>query len=284
MRDAALSRSCAVSARIVVVTLQKQAKQLEINRKRAFLNDDNPMLEPTRIHVSIVDDHPTILRGLVALFREDPRFEIVSMGSDAGEIRKIALEGRSDVIVVDLSMPGDVFETIEDIAHRRHELKLVVFTAYADVDLAIRAFEAGAHAFVLKGSASEELYEAIETVRRGDLYVSSNFSAQVLAGFRRKASEPRKGGLKLSRREEQVVRYLQQGKTNKEIAAALNLTEKTVKHYMTNLMAKMQVKSRLEVVLESRKWLPTQVDATWSSGEGSHGSDETAPKDDPSDD
>jgi len=205
------------------------------------------MLEPARIHVSIVDDHPTILRGLVALFREDPRFEIVSMGSDAGEIRKIALEGRSDVIVVDLSMPGDVFETIEDIAHRRHELKLVVFTAYADVDLAIRAFEAGAHAFVLKGRPTEDLFDALETVRRGELYVSPEFSRRVFSGLKNRARRPA-DAVTLTARERQIVDSLLEARTVAEIAARLGLTEKLVGHYMTGLKAKLHARNRLEII------------------------------------
>ena len=155
-----------------------------------------------------------------------------------------------EVMILDLSMPGDVFAAIDVMTEASPTLKLVVFTAFANVDLAIRALDAGAHAFVLKGRPYEDLFEAIEAARRGELYVSPGFAPQLVAGYR---NWSRRETVKLSARERQLLDCLMQGNTNKEIASTLKLTEKTVKHYMTNLMNKLQVKNRVEVVLAAQR-------------------------------
>jgi DNA-binding NarL/FixJ family response regulator len=106
----------------------------------------------------------------------------------------------------------------------------------------------------LKGSSSDELLQAIASVSSGETYITRNFATQVIAALRdtslrRKAAE----AVKLSIREQQIVRLLLKGKTNKEIALAINISDKTVKHYMTILMQKLQVRNRLEVVIAAQK-------------------------------
>lgn len=157
-------------------------------------------------------------------------------------------------MTLDLSMPGDVFSAIQSIVECSPSTKMVIFTAYADVDMALRALDAGAHAFVLKGRPSEDLFAAIETVRSGGLFVSPDFSPMLIGGFRNRARRGReRPAEKLSAREQRLLQGLFEAKANKEIARGLGLTEKTVKHYMTNLMTKLKVKSRLEVVLAAKR-------------------------------
>ena len=207
---------------------------------------------PTRI--AFVDDHPTLLMGIAALFSTDARYTIVGTESSAGGAVELARSGRPDIMTLDMSMPGDVFGAIRSIAELSPLTRIIIFTAYADVDLALQALDAGAHAFVLKGRPSEDLFAAIDTVRTGGLYVSPDFSTKLIAGFRNRTRREReRSAAKLSPREQQLVQCLFEAKSNKEIARALNLTEKTIKHYMTNLMNKLQVKSRLEVVLAAQR-------------------------------
>jgi DNA-binding NarL/FixJ family response regulator len=158
-----------------------------------------------------------------------------------------------DIMVLDLSMPGDVFGAIEEMSNEMTDLRLVVFTAFASVDLGLRAFDAGAHGFVLKGGPVDDIYDAIAAVRRGELFVSPAYSQQIISGFHTRRQREADTSVKLSTRERQLVDCLLEGKTNKEIARALDLSEKTVKHYMTNLMTKLQVKNRLEVVLAMKQ-------------------------------
>jgi DNA-binding NarL/FixJ family response regulator len=205
------------------------------------------------IRLAFVDDHPTLLAGLATIFATDPHFAIVGTGTSAAEALSLARDKLPDVMILDLSMPGDVFGMIDEISREIPTLKLVVFTAFANVDLALKALDAGAHAFVLKGRPADDLYDAIHAVRRGDLFVSPEFSQRVVAGFRNRTRTEASSAARLSAREQQLVDCLLEGQTNKEIARTLALTEKTVKHYMTNLMTKLQVKNRLEVVLAAKK-------------------------------
>jgi len=208
---------------------------------------------PTPTRLVLVDDHPTLLAGLATIFAADARFEIVGTGASATEALELAKARAPDVMIVDLSMPGEVFAAIDEISRDNPMLKLVVFTAFANVDLALRALDAGAHAFVLKGRPADDLFDAITAVRRGELFVSPEFSQRLVAGFRNRTRREGAQTLKLSAREQQLVDCLLEGQTNKEIARTLALTEKTVKHYMTNLMTKLQVKNRLEVVLAAKR-------------------------------
>lgn len=203
------------------------------------------------IRLSFVDDHPALLRGLAALFSADPLYALAECGSCAADMTVIARQGQSDVIIVDLGMPGDVFGALRDVVTSAPSMKVLVYTAHESVDLAIRALDVGAHAFVLKGSPIDDLYEAIAVARRGEIYVSPAFSFRVFAGLHKTRGT---GNTRLSGRERQLVGCLLEGKSNKEIATALRLTEKTVKHYMTNLMGKLQVHSRLEVVVAAQRW------------------------------
>ena len=222
-----------------------------------------------RIRIAFVDDHPTLLMGMSALFAANPAFEIVGSEVSAEGAVALAQQQKPDVLTMDLSMPGDVYGAISAVLETSPGTRVIVFTAFADVDCAITALDAGAHGFVLKGQPSEELLQAITSVRRGTLYISPDFSAKVLAGFRHRSQrEIEKSATKLSPREKQLVDCLFEAKSNKEIARTLNLTEKTVKHYMTNLMNKLKVKSRLEIVLEVRRLrLPYGMD----EGPGSNG-------------
>lgn len=208
---------------------------------------------PTPTRLVLVDDHPTLLAGLAAIFAADHQYEIVGTGASAAEALDLARAKAPDVMIVDLSMPGEVFAAIDEISRKNPMLKLVVFTAFANVDLALRALDAGAHAFVLKGRPADDLFDAIVAVRRGELYVSPEFSQRLVAGFRNRTRRETTPTQKLSAREQQLVDCLLEGQTNKEIARTLALTEKTVKHYMTNLMTKLQVKNRLEVVLAAKR-------------------------------
>ncbi len=207
----------------------------------------------SKTRIAFVDDHPTLLRGVAALFSSDPRYDIVGTGMSADDAVTLATRTVPDILIVDLSMPGDSMAAIRTIVERGPATRIIVFTAFANVDLALRALDAGAHAFVLKGRPSEDLTAAIEAVLAGQLFVSPDFSQKLMSGFRnRTRREKELQSARLSAREKQLVECLFEGMTNKEIARTLQLSEKTVKHYMTNLMNKLKVKSRLEVVLAAQ--------------------------------
>ena len=210
------------------------------------------MVPDSTMRLALVDDHPALLAGLATVFADRSEYDIVGTGSSATDALNIGLSRLPDVLVVDLSMPGDVFAVMNRLAREIPTLRLIVLTAYESVELALRALNAGAHAFVLKGRPTDELHCAVDAVRRGELFVSPGFSEEVLKAYRHQVGEDVTPSRKLSVREQQLVDGLLRGLANKEIASELQLTEKTVKHYMTNLMKKLHVKNRVEVVLATR--------------------------------
>ncbi len=202
----------------------------------------------TRVRIGIVDDHPTLLRGIASLFAEEgDRYHVVATGASAADIEAIVRDHAPDVLIVDLSMPGDVFEQMRQALVQAPALRIVVFTAFANVDLGARAMASGAIGFVLKGSPPEELFGAVAAAEQGRSFVSPAFAPGLLARLR---DNERDSVLwKLSAREAQILDYLMAGRTNKEIARSLSLSDKTVKNYMTSLLAKLNARTRLEAVL-----------------------------------
>ena len=205
------------------------------------------------VSVALVDDHPLLIEGIIALFSRVQGLDVTSTGSSATDIIDISSRFRPDVIIVDLNMPGDVYGAIATSIIVSPNTKIVAFTAATGVESAIRALDAGANGYVRKGSSAQELIQAVEAVRHGETYITQSFASQVIAALRnaslrRVAAE----AVRFSMREDQIVRLLLRGKTNKEIAIALNISEKTVKNYMTVLMQKLNARNRLEVVIAAQ--------------------------------
>jgi DNA-binding NarL/FixJ family response regulator len=205
------------------------------------------------VSIALVDDHPLMIEGIVTLLSRAQGLQVLSTGSTAKDIVDISSRFHPDVIIVDLSMSGDVYAAITTSINISPNTKIVAFTAATGVDSAIRALEAGANGYVLKGSSAGELIQAVESVRHGETYITQSFASQVIAALRnapmrRAAAE----AVRFSIREDQIVRLLLRGKTNREIAVSLKISEKTVKNYMTILMQKLNARNRLEVVIAAQ--------------------------------
>lgn len=207
----------------------------------------------TSITVAFVDDHPVLLTGMCQLFSSLDEFSVVATGKTAQDILKIAKSIKPDIIVIDLNMPGMIIDAIAKVANDFPLTRLVAFTASSSKDTAISVLEAGVLGYVLKGSTLEELTEAIRQVHRGETYLSPSVSANVVAELRQQARSRSMPRVRFSKREEDVLRLLLRGSTNREIADALSLQEKTVKHYMSVLIQKLDVRNRVEVVLAAQQ-------------------------------
>jgi two-component system nitrate/nitrite response regulator NarL len=140
-----------------------------------------------RTRIAIVDDHPTLLAGMAAIFAGKDEYEIVGTGTSADDALAIAGANSPEVMIVDLSMPGDVFGAIAEVTARVPPVHVVVFTAFANVDMALRAVDAGAEAFVLKGRPSDDLFSAIQAVKTGERFVSPDFSPRLGSGLRHRS-------------------------------------------------------------------------------------------------
>jgi DNA-binding NarL/FixJ family response regulator len=175
----------------------------------------------------------------------------VAQGKCAKDALDISLKHKPDVIVVDLNMPGDVFNAMAEIVRASPTMKIIAFTAVAEIDTAVKTLRAGASGYVLKGSTEEELRDGINAVLQGETFVTRHFAGKVLTAL--SAPIDTSISARLSSRETQIVELLLQGQTNREMATNLKISEKTVKHYMSVLMQKFNARNRLEVAMAAQK-------------------------------
>ncbi|MRG57902.1 response regulator [Phyllobacterium sp. SYP-B3895] len=214
----------------------------------------------SKFSIAFVDDHPILLEGIASIFASDNAYHVVGKGGTAADALDITNRLKPNVLIVDLNMPGDTLEAMTSISQTMPETKIVAFTSAVGVDSAVEAFEAGASGYVLKGSSADDLRQAVRAVLGGETYITQSLAAQVILALRRVSMQKNKSeAIRLSVREEQIVNLLLEGRTNKEIGEQLDISVKTVKHYMTILMQKLHARNRLEVVLAAQKRLPGSV-------------------------
>lgn len=205
----------------------------------------------SKLTVAFVDDHPLVLEGIAAVFRRKADFGIVGLALSIDDALLVVERHKPDLLVLDLGLPGDAIGAVRRICECWPATKVVIFTASESTEHAIKLLNAGARGYVLKGSTSEELTASLKAVAQGEIYITPLFAAKVIMALQTSqpcAVKPPKPMSQLSIREAQIVKLLQEGKRNREIATTLHLSEKTVKCYMTTLMQKLNARSRLEVV------------------------------------
>ncbi|MGO4671164.1 LuxR C-terminal-related transcriptional regulator [Bosea sp. 2RAB26] len=208
--------------------------------------------------VAIVDEHPVLREGIAALLERCGGFTLAATGNVADDMVSITSSHRPDDMIVDLGMAGDVYRAIADAMRIAPTMKIIVFTASVSTDDAIRALGAGAKGYVLKSSPAEDLIHALQSAQRNDVYVSPSFANKLICALKDKTLERNKPACnRLSVREEQIVRLLLCGKMNSEIARELSLSTKTIKGHMTALMAKLNARNRLEVVIAAQSLAAT---------------------------
>jgi len=202
------------------------------------------------VRVLLVDDHELVRAGLRSLINDTPDLRVVGEASDGSQAVARVRELRPDVVVTDLSMPGmDGAAATERIVQECPEARVIALTAHDDRAHLTRLLGAGASGYVLKRAAAEELVRAIRTVAAGSTYVDP-----VLAGGLLKSSvQPFRAGSeaagdRLSEREEEVLRCIAWGESNKQIAAKLGISTKTVETYKARITDKLGLRSRTDMV------------------------------------
>lgn len=204
------------------------------------------------LSIGVLTDQPILAAGLICVLSARSDYVVFSCGAKANDIYP-ALQQQPNVLLIDIDMPAIRPSFISDCLLVSPETNLVVFSSSTSVQLATRALEAGAVGCVLKSCTADELMQAIATVVDGGKYISPGFAGDLIAGLQRSVSEtPPKRKVIFTVREDQIVNMLLVGLTNKQIAAGLRISERTVKHYMTILMQKLQARNRTEVVIAAR--------------------------------
>lgn len=209
------------------------------------------------IRMAVVDDHPLLRLGVEHIFRQEPDFELVGSGSSGDDAIRIAREHAPDLMLLDVSMPGGGLEAALAIREACPDIKIVFLTVSEREEDVSAALDAGARGYILKGIGGPDLVRTVRQIAAGETFITPEFAVRLLATSGGRLPKSPTGDAqpaqKLNTREEQVLRELSLGLTNKEIARKLNLTEKTIKHYMTGLMQKLNVRNRVEAVLASRR-------------------------------
>lgn len=203
------------------------------------------MSDPTRLIVA--DDHPLFRQGVITSLQMMPDLQVVGQADSADEAVRLVREELPDVVLLDVTMPGGGIEAARKITAACPATRIVMLTVSEDEDDLLAAMKAGASGYVLKGVSARELADVVRTVSTGDVYVAPSLAFSLL----REMSQPRPSDplAELSARERQVLELVAGGLSNQEIGAKLGLAEKTVKHYMTNILTKLQVRSRVEAAV-----------------------------------
>jgi DNA-binding NarL/FixJ family response regulator len=206
------------------------------------------------IGVLVVDDHPLFRNGVVHALGAEPGIEVVGEAATGEEALQRARELLPDLVLLDVSMPGwDGLVTAERISTACPATAIVMLTVSDDQDKLLQAFKAGARGYVLKGVSVHELARVIRGAIAGEVQVSPSLAAEMLVALTREhAPDPLQ---ELTDREREILSLIGTGLTNRAIGERLGLSEKTIKHYVTNILQKLQVRSRVEAALFASRHL-----------------------------
>jgi two-component system response regulator DevR len=200
------------------------------------------------LKILLVDDHEVVRLGLKSLLSDYPSFEVVAEAGTADEAVEKALTYKPDVIVMDIRLPGkNGIEATREIIDQIPETKVIMLTSYAEDDLLFDAINAGAFGYVLKQIGSDDLIDALESIGRGEALLDPSLTQKVFKRVReasRKATD--EAFASLSDQEIRILSLIAEGKTNKEIASAIFLSEKTVRNYVSSILSKLNLKTRSE--------------------------------------
>jgi DNA-binding NarL/FixJ family response regulator len=209
-----------------------------------------------RLRVAIIDDHPLFREGVVHTLRSARVLDVVGEGGTAEDAVRIARQELPDIVLLDVSMPGGGIEAARSIARVCPIVKTIVLTVSESEQDVAQALEAGVKGYVLKGTSGSELLKTMYAISRGESYVTPGLAARLLTQVKRQEQAQGAALPELTEREGQILAQVARGLTNKEIARTLSLSEKTVKHHMTNIMQKLQVRNRVEAAMVYRKQAP----------------------------
>ncbi|AOZ09548.1 DNA-binding response regulator [Cupriavidus malaysiensis] len=206
-------------------------------------------MQDMKTSVMLVDDHAIVRQGVRSLLALTEDFEVVAETGDGAEAIGLARDTAPDLVVIDLLMPGvdgvSAIRSIRTVSPRSH---VVVLTSSEEDDLAFAAIEAGAQSFTLKTMLGDELLSTLRRAAQGEAVIHPQVARRILQAVRRVREPQRNPFAELTERELEVLRQLAEGGSNARIAAALHITEKTVKSHLSNVLAKLHLADRTEAV------------------------------------
>ncbi len=203
----------------------------------------------SKTRILICDDHTLFVEGMKAILRNESPIEIVGEARDGRQAVDMVKKLKPDVLLIDVSMPDmNGFEATRRIREFDNGLKILFLTMHDEEELVARCLEAGASGYILKDAPASQLMYAIEIVQKGEKYLSPVVLKKVVAGYVKGARRPQTSYDRLSDREREILKLLAEGLSVKEVASRLNLSVKTVDTHKHNLMKKIDVHDRVELV------------------------------------
>ena len=203
--------------------------------------------------ILVADDHEVVRRGLCALLRNQPEWEVCGEAGDGREAVEKILTLKPEVVILDIGMPNlNGLEATRQILKTNPQIKVLVLTLHDSDQVVQEVLNAGARGFLLKTDAARDLVAAVEALRRGKTYFTPKVAAMVLDGYLRRengTTPERPARRRLTPREREVVQLLAEGKSSKEVAVVLGLSVKTAETHRSNIMRKLELHSVSDLVL-----------------------------------
>ncbi len=209
-----------------------------------------------RIQVVVVDDHPLFRDGVANTLAASPYIEVVGQGETAEDAIRLAGDLLPDILLLDISMKGGGINAARKISAAYPVVRLVMLTVSEREEDVVASLKTGARGYILKGVTARDLVKTVQSIHAGESYVAPTPAASLLSDWRQgqgRMNAPASPLEELTDREQQILELLATGRSNKEIAKELDLSEKTAKHYMTNILQKLQVRNRVEAALLAQK-------------------------------
>lgn len=210
----------------------------------------------TEVRVVIVDDHALIREGLRKVLSLEPRIKVIGEAANGDDAWKLVQETAVDVVLLDVNMPGkNGIETCRLIKEEKPEVSVIALTIHDQEEYLFEMVRAGVSGYVLKDISPDVLTDTILRVSAGESFIPPSMMNKMLEEYKRVSSNPPglAAGDGLTRREIEVLQMVAEGKSNRAVAEALFISEKTVKNHLTNIFQKLQVRDRTQAVLYAIK-------------------------------
>lgn len=205
------------------------------------------------MQLMIVDDHPLFREGLKAIVNREKRYSVVAEAGNGKESITQAKELCPDIMLIDISMPGkNGIQVIRELRETLPNTRFIIISMHSEADYIVEAFRAGATGYMIKESAANNLIQGLDTVAKGEIFLDSALSQEVvfklLQNKTESTSAERDPYSTLTAREQEVMRMLAEGLSTKEVATTLYISPKTVENHRTNLMKKLGLQSTVELI------------------------------------
>lgn len=208
----------------------------------------------SKIRLLVVDDHEIVRLGLMHLLEQYPDLEAVDGASSFEEVLAKTEQWRPDVILMDIRIKGSSgIDACREICNRFPQVKVIMLTSYGDEDLVMESIFAGAKGYILKDVGNDEIIRAVRAVYRGESLLDTVVTTKLLERMRRSGQKSNDALEQLTEQEKKVLVLIAEGKTNREIAKTVFLSEKTVRNYVSSILAKLNLANRTEAAAYAAK-------------------------------